>query len=500
MKAYLGALLLLMLAIAGTPAKAVTFGLEPIDVQQLEDIPKQAAYRAFLPPNFDLSSKMPPVGDQGNVPACVAWSLVYAIQGFYERQRAAGATTLSPSFLYDNVSEPVGACTKGLNPFDALRFLKTVGSPSAADYPIKHDGCFPENGGDTPPQREMVKINSWTRLVNLDSVKGQLYLGNPVFVGMGVTEAFPFLKGPRIFSDIAGNYVGNHAMVIVGYDDAKSAFKIMNSWGEKWGDGGYGWVSYDVVSAQSKFFFAVAVVGGAPVKKADSPPMPVKPKPVAPDEGKTRITQGALDRAIEQWSSNSKCGVAKAILEKERIKITGVLGSQDDVQDLSNHIEKNFKQARIESSVVIKQWPACELYATMGAFEGRGLRVSSQPKTPRGGDEVSLKIAGPDIEGLLSVFYLQADGTAVVLEQDRPVRSKLDVDIGGTASKRLRVAPPYGDEGVIVLMSKKSGIVSVPKTGTEDRNFLTLLRLGLSKAQKDGNLIASGLLLLRTVP
>jgi len=226
----------------------------------------------------------------------------------------------------------------------------------------------------------------------------------------------------------------------------------------------------------------------------------VKPKPVAPDERKTNLTQGALDRAIEQWSSNLKCGVAKAVLEKGRINITGVLGSQDDVQDLSNHIEKNFKQAKIESSVVIKQWPACELYATMEALEGRGLRVSSRPTVPGGGDELSLKITGPDTEGLLSVFYLQADGTAVVLEQDKPIRSKLNVDIGGTASKRLRVAPPYGDEGVIVVISRKPGIVSFLKNGMEDRNFLTLLRTGLGKAKKDGNLITSGLLLLRTVP
>ena len=36
-----------------------------------------------------------------------------------------------------------------------------------------------------------------------------------------------------------------HAVLIVGYDDEKDAFKIVNSWGSDWGDEGYGWVSYD---------------------------------------------------------------------------------------------------------------------------------------------------------------------------------------------------------------------------------------------------------------
>lgn len=34
-----------------------------------------------------------------------------------------------------------------------------------------------------------------------------------------------------------------HAVTIVGYDD--SGFLIKNSWSEKWGDAGYGWVSFD---------------------------------------------------------------------------------------------------------------------------------------------------------------------------------------------------------------------------------------------------------------
>jgi C1A family cysteine protease len=34
-------------------------------------------------------------------------------------------------------------------------------------------------------------------------------------------------------------------MTAIGYDDNRAAFRIQNSWGRKWGDGGYAWLGYD---------------------------------------------------------------------------------------------------------------------------------------------------------------------------------------------------------------------------------------------------------------
>jgi hypothetical protein len=35
-------------------------------------------------------------------------------------------------------------------------------------------------------------------------------------------------------------------MLVVGYDNARSAFKLLNSWGRDWSDDGFGWLSYDL--------------------------------------------------------------------------------------------------------------------------------------------------------------------------------------------------------------------------------------------------------------
>jgi hypothetical protein len=44
------------------------------------------------------------------------------------------------------------------------------------------------------------------------------------------------------------NTWGGHAMLMVGYDDTKKAFRVKNSWGSGWGDNGYVWMSYDFVT------------------------------------------------------------------------------------------------------------------------------------------------------------------------------------------------------------------------------------------------------------
>jgi Papain family cysteine protease len=37
----------------------------------------------------------------------------------------------------------------------------------------------------------------------------------------------------------------NHVMVLIGWDDERRAWLIKNSWGEEWGEQGFGWVAYD---------------------------------------------------------------------------------------------------------------------------------------------------------------------------------------------------------------------------------------------------------------
>jgi hypothetical protein len=63
----------------------------------------------------------------------------------------------------------------------------------------------------------------------------------------------------------------------VGYDDSRGggAYKVLNSWGRRWGDNGYGWISYDMFEQQVKeAYTAQDVVINKPDDSGQDDPQP----------------------------------------------------------------------------------------------------------------------------------------------------------------------------------------------------------------------------------
>ena len=86
-------------------------------------------------------------------------------------------------------------------------------------------------------------------------IKRLLSSGIPVCVSIDVYKNFQSSGGYKnlslskdkdkaILKETKGSVVGKHAVCIIGYDDEIQAYKILNSWGEKWGVNGYGYISY----------------------------------------------------------------------------------------------------------------------------------------------------------------------------------------------------------------------------------------------------------------
>ena len=97
------------------------------------------------------------------------------------------------------------------------------------------------------------KIETYRKIELNDAVtniKAQLFAANPVIVAT-VTDltyynnGFNTTQNPYIWNTSGQvDYRMGHAILIVGYDDNYNAFKFINSWGQNWGNGGYGWISY----------------------------------------------------------------------------------------------------------------------------------------------------------------------------------------------------------------------------------------------------------------
>ena len=73
----------------------------------------------------------------------------------------------------------------------------------------------------------------------------------------------------------------DHAVVLVGYDNARNAFKFINSWSNEWGEGGFGRIDYTAASTLWVELYTMRVGDGQAA--AAIPPAPVvKAPPVAP--------------------------------------------------------------------------------------------------------------------------------------------------------------------------------------------------------------------------
>lgn len=61
-------------------------------------------------------------------------------------------------------------------------------------------------------------------------------------VALDAGGAFGNTNGTTVIKSLGRSI--NHEINIVGWDDSKNAWKVMNQWGTSWGDGGYAWIDY----------------------------------------------------------------------------------------------------------------------------------------------------------------------------------------------------------------------------------------------------------------
>lgn len=88
-------------------------------------------------------------------------------------------------------------------------------------------------------------IDSSGNVASEATIKGALCQYGPVSVSIFATPALQhYGGGGAVFNENKNDSGTNHAILIIGWDNAKKAWLIKNSWGTGWGDGGYGWVQY----------------------------------------------------------------------------------------------------------------------------------------------------------------------------------------------------------------------------------------------------------------
>lgn len=529
-------------------------GLDDIAPNIVATLPVKPTYRAFIPVAVDVSFKLPAPGNQGKAGSCTAWAVAYAARAYYtstleNRNIHQRANIVSPNYVYalaKQVGKPPGTATEckgGSSIYGAVEVLKK-GALSMNAYPYHDSDC------DPPPRPEQVSVATDFRvrgfhlldIAKIDDIKGALAQSQPVIIEFRDTPAWHQLRGSAVFTDLTVDPAKNdwHAMTLVGFDERKRAFRVINSWGQGWGDGGYAWMGYDVFSARVRRAAVLDVDPPAPPRPVEKvvvaelpkpiekpkpvveqpkpvaePPKPVvqPPKPIVEPPKPVPVVEPPKP-VIEQPKpvvvlpkpiplplptpeptpaeriaalANLTCGKITVRKDGERTALAGYVGSQADF-DTVKRIGVEVPNVTL-ADVTLAPWPQCEAIQTLE----RPLAQIDQPRIGigsqnllRAGDPLHIQIRSPGQISYLYVSYIQADGSVVHLVQPEGLVAQptlpnktLTFGDGKDGSASFTVSAPFGREMIIAIASR-SPLFDKPLPAQQtEREYLTAVRQAL---------------------
>jgi len=236
------------------------FHLEQQSVRALLRRLKIRTRAAKLPESVDWREFCGPIEDQGSLPTCAAHACVALLQQF-ERRASGRLLLLSSLFAHWTAGrQELSACVSQRSLRDVLKAIVRSGVPPERYWP-----AIEPNLGAQPDcfafsfQREFRNLR-YVRVGPadgngdqlLDQVRSLLAAGFMAVCGFAVCTCLG--DDPMIpFPTAADGILGGQAVSVVGYNDKlrirsdRGALLVRNSWSERWGDHGFGWLPYSYV-------------------------------------------------------------------------------------------------------------------------------------------------------------------------------------------------------------------------------------------------------------
>ena len=209
---------------------------------------------------FSLKAYCPKVGNQRETQTCVSWAIGYGAMSILQavekdwkgKPDRINQYAYSTYFSYNQLVDKKQECQDGLRIRDVIDLIEYKGNVLAKEFDGLNDVC----GKTVPIELEEkaiahrianpLSLNDSQPRNKINNVKTTLLRQKPVVVCLQINKSFEKIGDNGIWNHKSDKtYRGIHALCIIGYDDGKGAFEIMNSWGEDWGNKGFAWIKYD---------------------------------------------------------------------------------------------------------------------------------------------------------------------------------------------------------------------------------------------------------------
>ncbi len=230
----------------------------PEIVELMSLLPRDEELDDELPPSVDLREYFVEVDDQLDLPASSAFACTALVQYF---ERRAHGRLLRPSrlMLFQNAVRTAGGLPESATGVDLRSTLKALTRCGVA--PERHWPYERTRLAQVPDAFHFSFREPYDRIryFRIDGRHGQgretltalrslLAAGFPACFGMSLPDSLA-ADGQIPYRPTFDAPLGGQALVAVGYDDrwlrgSRGAILVRSSWGESWGERGYGWLPY----------------------------------------------------------------------------------------------------------------------------------------------------------------------------------------------------------------------------------------------------------------
>jgi C1A family cysteine protease len=221
------------------------------DEHDSRDFISKTVWSDLLPAKVDYSEYVT-VKNQGALGSCGSHAAVSGLEMLHKLENFRWPVPLSELFHYYMVRQKEYMNTfpldTGQNGRNAMKVLNQVGVCPEKLMP------YDDSKGASRPSlfaqgfSAFWGVKSYERCYSVEGIMSALATRKAVWLGVPVQAAIRKNKGELITFKPGVDLVGGHAMLVLGYDDAKRCLKVLNSWSDSWGEDGFGYLGYEYLS------------------------------------------------------------------------------------------------------------------------------------------------------------------------------------------------------------------------------------------------------------